>query len=331
MEKIKNPHDKIFKETMSDIETAKDFFRNYLPEELLKLIDLDNISVDKDSYIEKELGEYFSDILYKINLLGKESYIYFLFEHKSYNYKKITLQLLEYMIKIWNLKVKQRKALPIIIPIVIHHGKSKWNVGLNLSDTLEEVPEELKKYIPNFEYILYDLTRFEDKDIRGHVKLRIFLEILKYIFSEEELPIKLKEIFELSEELAKEDKEEEYFETLVKYILNAQEKLDLKDLADIARESSIERSERVMTAGERLLNQGVELGIQQGLQQGLQQGVIQGLLEGIQGMVEIKFGENSLWLMELIRKANSIDELEKIKNYIKKIDTVGELEKQLKM
>ncbi len=269
MEKIKNPHDKIFKETMSDIETAKDFFRNYLPEELLKLIDLDNISVDKDSFIEKELGEYFSDILYKINLLGKESYIYFLFEHKSYNYKKISLQLLEYMIKIWNLKVKQRKTLPIIIPIVIHHGKIKWNVGLNLSDILEEIPEELKKYIPNFEYILYDLTIFEDKDIRGHVKLRIFLEILKYIFSEEELPIKLKEIFELSEELAKEDKEEEYFEALVKYILNAQEKLDLKDLAEIARESSIERSERIMTAGERLLNQGVELGLQQGLQQGL--------------------------------------------------------------
>ncbi len=269
LEKIKNPHDKIFKETMSDIETAKDFFRNYLPEELLKLIDLDNISVDKDSFIEKELGEYFSDILYKINLLGKESYIYFLFEHKSYNYKKISLQLLEYMIKIWKLKVKQRKTLPIIIPIVIHHGKIKWNVGLNLSDILEEIPEELKKYIPNFEYILYDLTIFEDKDIRGHVKLRIFLEILKYIFSEEELPIKLKEIFELSEELAKEDKEEEYFEALVKYILNAQEKLDLKDLAEIARESSIERSERIMTAGERLLNQGVELGLQQGLQQGL--------------------------------------------------------------
>ena len=70
-------------------------------------------------------------------------------------------------------------------------------MGLNLSDILEEIPEELKKYIPNFEYILYDLTRFEDKDIRGHVKLRIFLEILKYIFSEEELPSKLKEIFEL--------------------------------------------------------------------------------------------------------------------------------------
>ncbi len=313
LEKIKNPHDKIFKETMSDIETAKDFFRNYLPEELLKLIDLDNISVDKDSFIEKELGEYFSDILYKINLLGKESYIYFLFEHKSYNYKKISLQLLEYMIKIWKLKVKQRKTLPIIIPIVIHHGKIKWNVGLNLSDILEEIPEELKKYIPNFEYILYDLTIFEDKDIRGHVKLRIFLEILKYIFSEEELPIKLKEIFELSEELAKEDKEEEYFEALVKYILNAQEKLDLKDLAEIARESSIERSERIMTAGERLLNQGVELGLQQGLQQGLQKGLQQGLHLVAENMLKNQLDN------ETISKLTGlpIEEIEKMKKQLK--------------
>ena len=32
--KIQNPHDKFFKETMGNLETAKDFLTNYLPESM---------------------------------------------------------------------------------------------------------------------------------------------------------------------------------------------------------------------------------------------------------------------------------------------------------
>lgn len=39
---INNPHDKFFKETLSDIETTKDFMKNYLPKDLLSVIDSKN-------------------------------------------------------------------------------------------------------------------------------------------------------------------------------------------------------------------------------------------------------------------------------------------------
>lgn len=91
-----------------------------------------------------------------------------------------------------------------------------------------------------------------------------------------------------------------------------------KNLKD--RTSSLETAER----------RGLEQGLERGLEQGLQQGLQQGLLEGIQGMLEIKFGEKSLWLMDLIKKAKSTEELEKIKNYIKKINTIDEFEKMLR-
>jgi len=45
MSVVKKPHDKFFKETLSDLETAKDFMKNYLPKDLLGIIDLEkNIS-----------------------------------------------------------------------------------------------------------------------------------------------------------------------------------------------------------------------------------------------------------------------------------------------
>jgi hypothetical protein len=40
---IDKPHDKFFKENMSNIDTAKDFMLNYLSEDILKIIDFDNL------------------------------------------------------------------------------------------------------------------------------------------------------------------------------------------------------------------------------------------------------------------------------------------------
>jgi predicted transposase YdaD len=54
MSMIYNPHDKFFKENMSNIDTAKDFMLNYLPEDILKIIDLDSLSLEKDSFIDEK-------------------------------------------------------------------------------------------------------------------------------------------------------------------------------------------------------------------------------------------------------------------------------------
>ena len=59
---------------MQNIETASSFLTNYLPEDILQIIDLQNLSLQKDSFIEKELQEAFSDILYKTSIKGKETY-----------------------------------------------------------------------------------------------------------------------------------------------------------------------------------------------------------------------------------------------------------------
>jgi len=56
---------------------------NYLPREILNIVDLDKLTVEKDSYIDEELEEYFSDILFKTNINQKEGYIYFYLSIKA--------------------------------------------------------------------------------------------------------------------------------------------------------------------------------------------------------------------------------------------------------
>ncbi len=160
MGKIANPHDKFFKEILAKKENARDFLVNYLPSKVLNLLVLDTLEIAKDSFIEKKLKEFFSDLLYKVDISGHTGYIYILFEHKSYPYKLISIQLLRYIIEIWELHNKQRpeEPLPIVIPLVIYHGTKEWKVGDRLRDLLGEGKEELKEFIPDFRYILYDLV-----------------------------------------------------------------------------------------------------------------------------------------------------------------------------
>ncbi|MCA9995251.1 MAG: Rpn family recombination-promoting nuclease/putative transposase [Anaerolineales bacterium] len=40
MRKLTNPHDKFFKETFTRLETARDFFANYLPAPVTAVLDL---------------------------------------------------------------------------------------------------------------------------------------------------------------------------------------------------------------------------------------------------------------------------------------------------
>jgi predicted transposase/invertase (TIGR01784 family) len=66
MEPVHNPHDRFFKETFSRVEVARDFTVHYLPPEIAALLDPATLSISKDSLVDEELGERFSDLLYQI-------------------------------------------------------------------------------------------------------------------------------------------------------------------------------------------------------------------------------------------------------------------------
>ncbi|PKM75317.1 MAG: hypothetical protein CVU92_01985 [Firmicutes bacterium HGW-Firmicutes-17] len=61
--KMQNPHDRFFKEGFSNVEVARDFIENYLPESILKIIDLETRELQNDSFSNQEIQEVFSDML----------------------------------------------------------------------------------------------------------------------------------------------------------------------------------------------------------------------------------------------------------------------------
>ncbi|MFP3012218.1 MAG: Rpn family recombination-promoting nuclease/putative transposase [Rickettsia sp.] len=58
----KPKHDQLFKRIMTNKIAAQEFLEYYLPSDFKENIDLSKITIEKESYIEENLREKFSDM-----------------------------------------------------------------------------------------------------------------------------------------------------------------------------------------------------------------------------------------------------------------------------
>ncbi len=126
--RIIKAHDKFFKEIFSNKEEAIGLLRNTLPKRIVENIDFRTLKLDNTSYVDDELKEYFADLVfdvkYKVNAKIKLS---ILIEHKSNIPKNPYIQLLKYILNIWNYNSeKSNEKLTPILPIIVYAGKYKW-------------------------------------------------------------------------------------------------------------------------------------------------------------------------------------------------------------
>jgi predicted transposase/invertase (TIGR01784 family) len=190
---IQNVHDKFFKETFSRLEVAQSFIEELFPTDIREKINLADLKRLSDSFVDGELEEYFSDIIYQTNLANQETLVTLLFEHKSYTVPFIHIQLLQYVINIWKQEIKDGKAvLSLVIPIVIHHGEQRWEYK-SMKSYFVDLPQVLHKFIPDFDYLLFSLTDIGDDRLTSlkNVILSMSAMLLKHSHDENDEFMKL--------------------------------------------------------------------------------------------------------------------------------------------
>lgn len=335
---IQNPHDKFLKETLGNVETAKDFITNYLPKEVLQVMDVNSLEPQKDSFINKELEESFSDLLFKVDICNKEGYLYLLFEHKSYLDKGISFQLLKYMVEIWEAKrdKEHAKELPIIIPLVIYHGQQNWNIPSSLGELLngyDELPEPLKVYVPNFDFLLYDISSYSDEEIKGTAQLKILLTLFRDLKTEnkEKRDQAIYRSLHYLNELENKQTAVGYLETVLRYIFTVAKDFTKKEMEQMIHEietTQPEGSDVVMTLADILRQEGMEQGIEKGLEQGIEIGGAKALSETALLILTDKFGVVPKEIKEGILRADveslkvlllnsyKFDKIDEVKRYI---------------
>ena len=329
MQQVSNPHDRFFRRVVSQPEAAHDFIRYYLPPDVVSLLDLDTLETTQDSFVDAELRQHFADLLYKVRLLdGSLSYIYVLFEHKSYPDHQVAFQMLRYMVRIWERNLQQHGSLLPIMPVVVYHGTAEWRVGLDLS-SLFHTPPELEPYTPNYQFWLCDLSRYSDDEIKGAVLLQMTLLALKYALRPD-LRDRLNAILALGVELSHKQSGLEYFATLLRYLVQASDRITENDLQDALEEALPGKGEQVMTTiAEQWLEQGIQRGLKQGLARGMEQGqqlgIREGLLTGIEVALEIRFGDQGLRLLPEIAQIQDVNVLRTVHRGIAHTKTIDDL------
>ncbi len=291
-------------------------------------MDLNTLNPVRGTFVDRSLREHASDLLFRVSRRsGGSAYVYLLFEHKSVPDDKTAWQVLRYMMRIWEREWRRTQAFAPIVPIVVYHGQRQWNAATNFVE-LVDAPPLYRPHVPQFSYVLYDLSQFDDATLKQDALLGIALLVLKYAVRDE-LRDHLRDIFVLFGELLTKETGLEYLETVLRYISMAGSHVEEEEIVEALREALPGGGETVATIVDRWIEQGVRQGLQRGLQQGLQQGMLQGMREGrresIVTVLRARFGEGPDLerVAQQLAQVEDLDELQELLTLAARVDSLN--------
>ena len=152
--------------------------KGYVNIPILKDVQPEDIEDVTGRFVRMNEEERNADVVKKVNIKGNEMpfYLISLIEHKSQVDYNVVMQILRYMVLIWQdyadeMNTKQKGIsktkefkYPPILPIIYYEGASKWTASIELQDRvfLSDIMEE---YIPNFKCILIQLNEYSNAEL----------------------------------------------------------------------------------------------------------------------------------------------------------------------
>lgn len=271
------PHDATFRQFLSQPTIARDFMELHLPAALLALCDLNTLKLESGAFVEEDLRQYFSDVLYSMKTTSREDgYIHVLIEHQSSPDKHMAFRLMRYAIAAMQRHLDAgNKRLPLVIPVLFYSGKrSPYPYSTRWLD--EFAMPVLASELYGNAFPLVDVTVIPDEDIIGHRSMAALTLLQKHIHQREltELIDKLAPVL-LAGYLSSSQ-----VISLVHYLLQAGETADADIFVRTLAQRVPQHEDALMTIAQQLEQKGIEKGIQQGLKEGIQLGEQRGLEKG---------------------------------------------------
>ncbi len=332
---VSNPHDHFFRATFARPEVAAEFARHYLPPPIVAHLDLTTLRPVKASYVDEELRDHVTDLLYQVRLQdGNLAYVYLLFEHKSYPDRWVAFQLLRYMVRIWEHARQQASGadLPPILPLVIYHGEQQWRIDTRFQE-LVTTPPALAEYVPDFRYALYDLSTYSDAELVGAVSVQIPLWAMKHIY-DTDWETTLPKLMALLQALAQAESGLTFVETVLRYISAAAGSLEHDKLKHALEENLPHDGGALMqTIAQQWIEEGIEEGMEKGMEIGLQKGQEHGAIhatrEAIFELLDVRFGEISPSVAATLAEIQDLPRLKALHRQAAVAETLEEFKSEL--
>ena len=175
------PHDATFRQFLTQPDIARDFMEIHLPAELRAVCDLSTLKLESGSFVEDDLRQYFSDVLYSLKTTAGDGYIHVLVEHQSTPDKHMAFRLIRYAVAAMQRHLEAgHKKLPLVIPVLFYTGKrSPYPYSTRWLDEFDDPALAGKLYSGAFP--LVDVTVIPDDEIAGHRSMAALTLLQKHI------------------------------------------------------------------------------------------------------------------------------------------------------
>lgn len=233
---IHKAHERAFKSAMQDLRVAQGFFHHYLPVTVCKCIDLSTLQLHRETFIDAELKELVSDMLYSAEFKHKGNYkerafLYLCVEHQRKAEILMPWRMVKYTVRVIDQYLLERggTTLPLVVPIVVYNGDDAYPYSVSVFD-LFGANKELAKSVVFDKFQLVDLTQIPDEAIRQHQWSGLMETLLKHIDARN-IMVYLEGISELVERLVG-LRADEYILSMLKYVIEKSEIADRQSFYD---------------------------------------------------------------------------------------------------
>ena len=160
---IHQPHDKLFKLSLTRRASAYDFLKSHAPPQLLAEIDIETLSLTPAGFVTKKYKDLASDVVYTVHTRYGEGYVCLLLEHQTEEDKEMPLRLLEYTTQLMRLHLKQHGGkLPEVYSLVVYTGEKPYQGPRTLDKAFVKEGAMARMGTHCF---LVDLARIDDTEL----------------------------------------------------------------------------------------------------------------------------------------------------------------------
>ncbi|MCW0331637.1 Rpn family recombination-promoting nuclease/putative transposase [Pantoea ananatis] len=267
------PHDATFRQFLTQPEIARDFMELHLPAELRAVCDLSTLKLESGSFVEDDLRQYFSDVLYSLKTAqGDDGYVHVLIEHQSSPDRHMAFRLLRYAVAAMQRHLEAgHKKLPLVIPVLFYTGKRRpYPYSTRWLDDFTDPALANRLYSTAFP--LVDVTIIPDEEIAEHRSMAALTLLQKHIHQRDlaELVDKLVPVL-LAGYLSSSQ-----VVSLIHYIVQAGETADAEALVRELAHRVPQHGDALMTIAQQLEQKGMEKGMEKGIQLGREEGRSEG-------------------------------------------------------
>jgi hypothetical protein len=183
------------------------------------------------------------------------------------------------MVRIWEKKKQERsKTLPVIIPMIFYHGKTRWRHPIRFSEYFK-APDDMHSYVPDFSADFIDAQDITISRAFANSLLQAAVMAFKHSFRG--LGKHVWEILLTAAGSSHDPRFEDFLTALLRYILLVLKGGYEEEVRKAVKAINMrEVEEAYMTIAEKLRKEGMEQGIEEGLEKGLKKGLQEGERKG---------------------------------------------------